>query len=142
MSVDEDTGNQKAELLRTKFLGPSGPLHPAAGNIEKREQVYLTKLHILGLLVRDGSAAIDAIENPPKEDNGEDKKVKTIDDVNGDIIINYAQLFNSYSGGRKGFRSNQFTKVGSSVRSGVTPEPPKRSMWDKIRGKGKENETS
>lgn len=142
MSVDEETVNQAAELLRTKWLGPGGHLHPAAGYIEKREQVFLARLHALGVLVKEGTAAIDAIDNPSKDDDGKDKPVKTIDDVGADIIITYAKFFNSYSGGVKGIRSKQFTKVGSSVKSGVTPEEPKRSVWDKLRGKNKDNETA
>lgn len=142
MSVDEETVNQAAELLRTKWLGPKGHLHPAAGYIEKREQTYLARLHALGILVKDGTKAIDAIENPPKDKNGKDKKVKTIDEVSSDIIINYALIFNDYSGGIKGYRSGQFAKIGSSVRSGVPPEIHKRSLLDKIRGKNKEGEIS
>jgi hypothetical protein len=140
MSENEDTVNQEAELLRTKWLGPSGHLHPAAGLIEKREQPFLARLYLLGILSTRGTAAIDAIENPPKDDNGKDKKVETIDDVLADLPTIYAKVFLSHSGSIKGFRSNQFAKIGSSVRSGVTVEGPKRSVWDKLRGKGKDNE--
>lgn len=136
---EEEQINQAAELLRTKWLGPSGHLHPAAGYIEKREQVFLSRLKALGFLVEKGTQAINDIEN--YHDNPTDAQpVDTIDDVLGRMIGQYADWFNSYSGGIKGIRSKQFSKIGSSVRAGATVEEPKRSLFDKLRGKNKESE--
>ncbi len=135
--MSEEPLDDKSEIHRTKFLGPAGHLHHAAGYVEKSEQFLLTNMLTYGNLVKRGNERITKLSK--KDTSG-----KTMDEIIGEEMINYALTYNSKSGGIKGFRSKQFTRVGTAKGMGaITPESldPKRSLLDKLRGKNKPDES-
>lgn len=133
------TVHAQSELLKTQWLGSAGHLHSAASFLNDFEIIQCAKLLTMGEINVRVKKSLIAL-------NSKDKTVKnkreTINDIASDMPNIYARNFIDLKASRGGFRSSQFTKVSSSVRSGVTPIVEKQGSWSKLKFWGKKKEES
>jgi hypothetical protein len=132
LSISQDEEEKKLIDYLSRWLAPSGSLHPSGGFIDKNEQLILS-------IYEPTLDAIKRIIEYYKKNKG------NIDMMEVNLILANAlaktpRSYLNYSGSIEGKRSKQITKGIASVKGGGEIPDEKRSLTDKLFRRNKEKD--